>query len=216
MAARLTKGELRALLERSDFDAVLRWAESARSPQRMLMSLAFETDVLLRWRAIDAYARVAALRAERDLEKVRESIRALLWLMNDESGGLGWNAPEMVAEILVRVPELIPEFGVLLPHFLREEPFERGSHYAVYRVASLAPELFGGSESELRESLKDPDPATRAWAALALRVITRNGCDELIRDLESDPDTFSVYDWETAELHKTSVGDAIRAAPGPS
>jgi len=212
MAARLSRSELRGLLERRDFDAILQWAGSVRSPQRSLMSLAFDADELVRWRAIDAYARVTALRAGQELEKARESIRSLLWLMNDESGGLGWYAPEMVGEILVRVPDLIPEFGILLPSYLREEPFERGSHFALYRVATVEPELFGGTESELRESLGDPDPATRAYAALTLRLVARNGFDPVIRALESDTGTFTVYDWETAELRETSVGRAIQEA----
>jgi len=212
MAARLSRSELRGLLERRDFDAILQWAGSVRSPQRSLMSLAFDADELVRWRAIDAYARVTALRAGQELEKARESIRSLLWLMNDESGGLGWYAPEMVGEILVRVPDLIPEFGILLPSYLREEPFERGSHFALYRVATVEPELFGGTESELRDSLGDPDPATRAYAALTLRLVARNGFDPVIRAVESDTGTFTVYDWETAELRETSVGRAIQEA----
>ena len=79
--------------------------------------------------------------------------------MNDESGGLGWHAPELIGEILVNVPDLIPEYANVLMSFLHEEPFERGTHCAVYRAASVEPKPFTERASELLDSLKDPDPA---------------------------------------------------------
>ena len=202
MPARLTKSDVRDLLERRDFDALDRWADSVRTPQRILMSLVFERDELRRWRAIEAYARTTA-RCD-DLEKVRVTIRRVLWLMNDESGGLAWHGPEMIAEILVRVPALLSEFADLLPWFLREEPFERGTHYALFRLCTIDTEAFKSSADELRDSLNDPDPATRTYAALALMAMNVD-FEGIVAD-----GTFNAYDFDTGELKETTVAEQLR------
>jgi hypothetical protein len=212
----LHKIEVKELLRRGDYAALLRWAASARNPQRILISLSFDRDDLLRWRAIDVFGRVAALQAERDLEKVRDSIRRLLWLMNDESGGLGWHAPEMIAEILVNVPTLIPEFAGLLPSYLREEPFERGTHFAVYRVALVDPRPFVDHVPALTTSLEDPDPAIRAYAALALRTITGSSGDRAAGKSQPDDATFMFYDFESGELRETKVDGILEDRFAPS
>jgi hypothetical protein len=201
----LRKTEVKELLRRRDYAALLCWAASARNPQRILISFTFDRDELLRWRAIDAFGRVAALQAERNLEKVRDSIRRLLWLMNDESGGLGWHAPEMIAEILVNVPALIPEYAGLLPSYLREEPFERGTHFAVYRVAQVDPRPFVEHVSALTASLEDPDPAIRAYTALVLKTITGSSGDPAAGEPRAGDATFMFYDFESGELRETTV-----------
>ncbi len=204
------KTEVKKLLKRGDYAGLLRWAASVRNPQRILISLTFDSDELLRWRAIDAFGRIAAVQAGQDLERVRDTIRRLLWLMNDESGGLGWHAPEMIAEILVNVPALIPEFAGLLPSFLREEPFERGTHFAVYRVAQVDPGPFIEYVSELTASLGDPDPAIRAYSALALKAIPGSAAERATRDLQTDQATFTLFDFERGELRETRVNAVLK------
>jgi hypothetical protein len=76
--------------------------------------------------AVEAAGQMAAVTAESGLEPVREVLRRVIWLMNDESGGVLWQGPEILGEILVQVPDLRPEFAPLLPPYLVEEPFERG------------------------------------------------------------------------------------------
>jgi hypothetical protein len=205
----LRKTEVKELLRRRDYAALLRWAASTRNPQRILISLSFDRDELLRWHAIAAFGRIAALQAEENLEKVRDSIRRLLWLMNDESGGLGWHAPEMIAEILVNVPTLIPEYAGLLPSYLHEEPFERGTHFAVYRVALVDPKPFVEHVPALTASLDDPDPAIRAYAALALRAITGSSGDPAAGKPQPDDATFMFYDFESGELRETTVNGIL-------
>jgi len=89
------KSKVKELLRERDYDNLQKWAKNMRNPQRTLLSLAYDTDELIRWRAIEAIGKVAQIQAESDIEKVRDLIRRLLWLMNDESGGLGWHSPEI-------------------------------------------------------------------------------------------------------------------------
>jgi hypothetical protein len=209
MGTRLKKTAVREMLRQRDYAALLSWAGSGRNLQRILVSLTFEPDELLRWRAIEAFGRVVAAQAGENLGRAREAIRRLLWLMNDESGGLGWHAPEMVAEILVNVPALIPEYAHLLPSYLHEEPFERGAHFAVYRVAQLDPRPFVEDAAALAASLSDPNPAIRAYAALALRAIAASTGEPAPGEPRTDDEPFTFFDFATGEVRETTVGGIL-------
>ncbi|UCD17733.1 MAG: hypothetical protein JSV44_02190, partial [Candidatus Zixiibacteriota bacterium] len=145
-------------MERRDFDMLSRWAILVRNPLGILLSLTYGDDELRRWRAIEAIGKVAGWLTIRGIEKVRDFIRRLLWLMNDESGGLGWFCPEIIGEILVNVPALAREYAGLLPAYFHQEPFEKGTHQAVYRVAQVCPLPFVKSIPKLADSLNNPDP----------------------------------------------------------
>ena len=214
MGMRARKAVVKELLLQRDRYALLEWARSVPNSLRILISLTYDEDELLRWRAIEAVGHVAASQAEPDLEKVRDMIRRLLWLMNDESGGLGWHAPELIGEILVNVPALIPEYANLLLSFLREEPFERGTHFAVYRVASVDPKPFAERASELLDSLKDPDPAIRAYAVLALKAIRGGPNGYAASELQADKSRFMLYNFMIGQLRETTVGQVAKRTMG--
>jgi hypothetical protein len=135
------KDKLREVLVARDFGALERWAGQTRVPLRLLFSLTYDRDVLVRYRAIEAIGRVADGLAADDVEKVRVFIRGLIWLMTEESGGIGWHAPEAIAEICVRVPAFFEEYARLLPQFLEEESFVASTCGALHRLAPLPPEL---------------------------------------------------------------------------
>lgn len=200
------RAETRNLLGARDWHELGERARADRSLLRALLSLTFDGDELIGWRAVEAVGRVAGVVAESDPERVRGFLRRLLWSMNDESGGVGWHAPETIGEILVNVAPLIAEYGVLLTGFYRQSPFERGAHLAVYRVASIARAPFVESVPELAQSLTDSDPVVRGYAALALGAI--GGQDRLgaVKMLRDDPHPITLYDFETSVLRETSVG----------
>jgi hypothetical protein len=43
---------------------------------------------------------VMAHLADKDMESARVIMRRLMWSLNDESGGIGWGAPEAMGEIV--------------------------------------------------------------------------------------------------------------------
>ena len=205
MSNQTDKVAVRNLLLLRDRKGLLQWSGRRRNHYRVVMSLVYDSDELVRRRAIEAIGRLAGSQDRHDLEKVRDLIRRLLWLMNDESGGLGWQAPEMIGEILVNVPALIGGYAHLLPAFLDEEPFERGAQQAIYRVATVNPQPFAESAGRLRDSLNDPDPATRVYAALALMAIEADTNGNGIKGLRTDPGKLSWYDFSTGELSRSTV-----------
>ena len=202
------------LLRSRDLRAIAEWARRDGRIKDTLVALLYEQDELLCWRAIEAIGRVAAVIAEADLEPVRSLLRRLLWSMNDESGTLGWRSPEAIGEILANVPPLIDEFGVLLPAFLWEEPFERGTHWAVARVARLRPEIYADRVDELIPSLRAEDPYIRGCAVLALGVLgagSRVGGDAGLRD---DRAGLRLYDFESGQMCEASVGELVARVAG--
>jgi hypothetical protein len=149
---------------------------------------------------------MAGWQAGRGKEKIRDLIRRLLWLMNDESGGIGWRAPEMIGEILVRVPDLIKDFFSLLPAYFDEEPFERGSRFAVYRVAAVFPEILDTCRDRLKKSLSDPDPQVRAYAVLALSINRSGSVAVDLSSLYDDDNEILLYDFDSGVLIRSTVG----------
>lgn len=196
----LRKERVRQLLAHRDLAGLVSWAGESRDPLGALLSVTYDRDELIRWRAIEAIGAAAALLATSDIEKVRDFIRRVLWLMNDESGGVAWHAPEAIGEILFRIPSLASEYGRLLFQFLRLPPFEAGAHFALARIAAKCPELIRECEQALRRSLEDINPAVRAWARIALR-----------EEPVPDDAELRLYDFSSGELRRTTVSDAVES-----
>lgn len=203
------------LLRVRDLPAITDWARRGGRIAETLVALLYERDELLLWRAIEAIGRVAAVIAETDLEPVRDLIRRLLWSMNDESGTLGWHSPEAIGEILVNVPALIDEFGTLLPALLWEEPFERGTHWAVARVARLRPDLYADRIDELKPSLEAADPYIRGCAVLALGVLGAESTVASAAALRDDRAIVRLYDFDSGQMRETSVAELVAKVAEP-
>ena len=54
--------------------------------------------------------------AENDLEFARIIMRRPMLNLNDESGGIGWGAPEAMGEIMARSEKLAEEYHKILIH----------------------------------------------------------------------------------------------------
>lgn len=207
-----TKEEGRALLKARSLDGVVPWVRSTRGAMRALHSLAFDEDELTRWRAFEAIGTVAAWKAEENPDWVRDLLRRLFWTMNDESGATGWYAPEVIGEILVHVPALIGEYAGMLPHFFKEEPFERGAFRAVARCAAINPEAFSKAAQALKEALDDPDAGIRIAALSALDALgsTEHPEPEKAESLMADQTPVKVYDFASGMLRETTAGAVAR------
>jgi hypothetical protein len=204
------KKEAREIITKRDFTGLEAWVQKGRGALRTLFSLTFESDELCRWRAIEATGRAAKILGERRIEHVRDFLRRLLWLMNDESGGLGWHAPEVIGEIVFQLPFLIEEYGVLLPHFTSEEPFERGSHQALARIAPLAKDLVSGNEDLFQQALLNRDAYIRVYSLIALGAVGKKPRVSLANDEKP----VRLYDFTNGELVVQSVNERFNIFAG--
>jgi hypothetical protein len=204
------KAKVRTLLENRDLQGIETWTRESRRALSTLFSLTFEKDQLIKWRAIEATGLAAAVVAEQNEERVKDFLRRLLWLMNDESGGLGWHAPEAIGEVVFNIPKLAVEYGIILTSFLKEEPFERGSHFSLVRIGILQPAAILACAPVLTASLKEKDPAIRAFACQALRIAGSKIPSDALRVLAQDKEAFHVYDFKKGNLQAVTVQKYLR------
>jgi len=206
----LKKNVLKKLLINRDWDGILSWWQQERSAQRVLLSMLFDNDPLLKWRTVQALGCICEFKAEADPEWVRTVIRHLLWGMNDDSGNLIWIAPEALAEILLRVPSLIDEYAeiVIANHDL--EPFEAGVHFFMARLAPVKPQLLKKYFNVLLQSLQNSDPKIRLFAVVALKNADLQFEAQFVH-LISDAEIVEIYDFGESVLKRVSVASVINA-----
>lgn len=191
-----------------------------------LFSAICRENPVVRWHAVtcmgDAVARIAA----DDLEAARIILRRFLWSLNDESGGIGWGAPEAMAECLCRDERLAGEYAHMLVSYMREDGEElcqdgnfiehpllqRGVVWGVGRLAGCRRELLQqlGAGRDLGRYLEAEDPELRGLAALAAGRLREATLRPLLEGLRADTAPLSWYD--EGALHQTTVGALVRDA----
>lgn len=198
------------LVESRDIEGLLSWYHREVDVAQRVIALVFNRDDTLRWRAIEALGPLAAEISKEDagLEKVRNLIRRLFWLMNDESGGIAWHGPEAIAEILFHVPELIGEYGRIVAASIDEDPFGPGAHWAIARLAPSHPEEFDTIKDKLR--LNSDDPIERAYGLVALAALDKKRAALEAKSRLDDDGIVETYDRSTGELARTTVGALSR------
>jgi len=75
----------------------------------------------VRWHAVCCFGWLVPAMAEKDLEAARIVMRRFLWMLNDESGGIGWGVPEALAEIMCHSEQLRREYLHMLLSYMRED-----------------------------------------------------------------------------------------------
>ena len=93
-------------------------------------------------RAAIAIGIVTAKLADHDIESARVIMRRLMWSLNDESGGIGWGAPEAMAEIMARNNKLADEYLKILvsysepgKNYLEHDGLQRSVRRGLKRLA---------------------------------------------------------------------------------
>jgi len=157
------KKNILSALESNDLDVVVSLATSDRTVLSRLVRIAYDKETLAGWRAIKAVGLVARVLVKSDYEFLRETCRKLLWSLTDESGGIGWSAPEMLGEIVsadpVRFQDIIPL--IASAYEVEEDVFRAGVLYALARIAEPAPELVTPYQKIIVMSLADRDPLVK-------------------------------------------------------
>jgi hypothetical protein len=141
-----------------------------------------------------------------------------MWLLNDESGGIGWRAPEMMGEIIRSRPERFPEFVPILISVLdmAEEDaihFRAGTLWAIGRLGQVMPEAVQTAIPWIIPCLENPNPQTRGLAAWCLGQL---GASEQLASHEAlfeDEGPVDIY--TDGQLVSTRVSDLARTTPRP-
>ncbi|GBF35700.1 methylated-DNA--protein-cysteine methyltransferase [Desulfocucumis palustris] len=199
----ISKEEVIALLENRDYEAIAAMVQSRKSNLRYLNRLLYHPEQLIRWRAIEAMGVLADRLAAEDPEAVRVILRTLLWTINDESGGIGWSAPECIGEIIHRRPEMFGEFASIVLSYTDEEMLRRGVLWAAGRIAQARPELVREDMSHLLGFLDDSDPVVRGYALRLMHIMGQSLDAGKYGRLLADHSAVPVY--ERGKLGLTTV-----------
>ena len=155
-----------AALEDNDVEAIMALARQNKKIISVLVRLAYDKETVLSWRAISAVGRVATLFVRNDYEFLRETIRKLLWSLSDESGGIGWSAPEMLGEIVSADPQRMADVVPLIAEIysIEEKVFRPGVLYALKRIAESRPEMVIPFQKLVVGGLSEDDPLAKIYA----------------------------------------------------
>ena len=133
---------LRQWLLKDDYTKILELARNKKRILSLLTALTYDKNQTVSDHAIKAAGMAAKVIAERDPEYIRNALLRLFWLVNDESGGIGWHAPELIGEILYHCPNFDQFFPMLISLLDLEKEdahrFRNGALRAIGRVAQVA------------------------------------------------------------------------------
>jgi hypothetical protein len=152
-------------LEMNDLDAVVLLVQKNRKALSLLIRMAYDKETLVGWRAIKAVGRIANVLVKTEREFLRNTVRKLLWSLSDESGGIGWAAPELLGEIVHSDPEGFADIIPLIAEVydIEEQTFRPGVVYALTRVAEVSPEMIANYQKIIIRSLVDTNPLIRIY-----------------------------------------------------
>lgn len=213
------KKQLLPVFESGDADQAMREVSGfeGRSLLGPLFSFLSGPDPLVRWTAVTCLGDVTARLAREDLESGRVVLRRLMWMLNEESGGIGWGAPEAMGEILACSEPLAKEFAPVLVSYAREdgnflelEPMQRGVLWGIGRLSQVRPGLVRDDRGLILPYLGSSDASVRGHGAWALGILqaaeARSGLEALLND-SADVDIYL-----DRRLVKLRVGDLAAAA----
>ena len=190
----------------------------ARRVINALISFYCHGHPLVRWRAIEATGPVVSRHAENEMESARVIIRRFLWMLNDESGGIGWGVPEAFGETLALSDRLCKEYhSIYLSYiqpscnFLEHPVLQRGLLWGIGRLARYRQKLVGTVLADIEPFLFSEDPYHRAFAAMIYGYSGNPGSIALIGGLTRDKTSIEIY--ENGAIQTETVGRiCVRAA----
>jgi len=214
MYARRTKikKELFKILEHADIETLSIKLLSLKDSDLInpLFSALYNIDDTVRWHAVSAFGLIVDRMARKDMESARIVFRRFLWSLNDESGGIGWGAPEAMAEIMAKNENLFREYGHMLFSYMREdgtEPFQDGNYielpelqrgvvWGVARLSDIYKETLieNGVVGDLLSYLDSHDGVVRGMAVWALGKLKAASAKSAIQALLADQTSVSLYD----------------------
>lgn len=228
-----TKGTNTRTIKRHLFDVLnnTNWKnrlnELDQYPPQKLISPLFSTlcasNETIRWHGITCFGSIVSSLAELKMESARIVMRRLLWSLNDESGGIGWGAPEAMGEIMASHLGLAKEYSNILlsfilqkdgaSNFLELTPLRKGAYWGIARLAQSYPHLITLSEDTLISSLySETDPYCLAYLTLILKQLDLyipKLCPQL-QKLIHDKQMLAIY-WNT-EFNKISISQLAQDA----
>ncbi len=174
-----------------------------------LFSALYRPEEMLRWHTVTIFGEVLDRLAKKDMEAARIVMRRYLWSLNDESGGIGWGAPEAMAEAMYHHDGLCDEYLHMLMSYMRQDgPLEHqdgnflelpglqcGVLWGIGRLAERRAETLieKSAVPDLLAYLVSQDPTVLGLAARALGLLGGSDFFNELQPLLDDKRSVRLY-----------------------
>ncbi len=202
------KEEVKKALDATDFAWIERLARENKKVFSILISLTYDKEDLICWRAIEAMGKAAGAVAGEAPVAVRNVVQRLIWSVSEESGGIGWSAPEMLGEIVINSPQAFEDIPPVLLSFHEEESFLKGVLWALGRMARSGIERTRGSFEVAVRALEHKDSSVRGLGLYALAGSITDEVKARVKEMIRDGGRCVIY--RDGQLVETKVGDIAR------
>ena len=228
MSSRKIKQEVLALLASTDLDHIGREVKkfAEKNLVNPLFSALSSPEEIVRWHAISVFGQVVPRLADQDMEAARIVMRRFLWSLNDESGGIGWGAPEAMAEIMLYHDRLADEYLHMLISYLRPDgplahqdgnflelpSLQCGLLWGIGRLAErrAAMLISRGVVVDLLPYLQSENTGVRGLAVWSLGRLQPIPNRDTLLPLATDPGQVRLYQHGTVQIF--SVTDLVKNA----
>jgi hypothetical protein len=213
LAQKAHKHRVRDLLVSGDLEGAADLATIKKRTLGTLISLTFDADLQVVWRAIEAMGIAMDRLAPTNKPYLKEHMRRLYWLITEEAGAVFWRAPECMAECSARLPEFFKSHVPIAFHLIETleeedlEHFRPGTLWAIGRLVEHAREDLPAVLPLVIEALDRPDPQARGmavWCLGQVGVVGEVGVLWERADLLDDQGPVNLY--RNRNVEETTVG----------
>lgn len=204
---KINKKDFISLLQKDDFETIQKESLQNKNILSWLISLSYDKEDPLSWKAIDAMGHVAKAYIEiQDVETLRNTIRKLLWSMTDESGGIGWRSAELIGEIIYAEPSLFEDIIPILWSQREEESFLESVLRSMIKLSKKInlSDYIKIDKEELKKLLTDKNETIRALSFILINKLKVNlqAPEELKNAMLSIYEGGSIIKIKTSEAEK--------------
>jgi len=189
------KKQIADLLRQRRIDNLMNLCEKDRHYWHEVRFRLYDLDENIRWPAIETVAQLMHLWWQFGKEdKVRQYIRTLFWSMTDESGGIGWSAPQTVAEIICQIPAIIDPYGrMMIAYSLDEPPLVKGGLWGIGRLGKMISDSVGLFKEKVLATFSADDSETLGLASWAMGEACFNPAVPFLEKLQSSAEVVRIY-----------------------
>ncbi|CCO22930.1 DVU0298 family protein [Maridesulfovibrio hydrothermalis] len=186
-----------------------------------LFSSLCASTVIARWHGITCFGKVVSRMVAEDTPRARIVMRRMTWMLNEESGGCAWGAPEAMGEITAASDLMADEYGRILLSYIHEAEGRpenylefttllRGALWGVARLAQDRPDIAAPATDDLIGFLQNPDAVIVGTACWGLGGLKSSKSVKPLEGLVDNDTVIEIY--KDCSLQSVTVGKMAQDA----
>lgn len=222
------KRHILTLLRQKSFEEICSFFEN--NPNHLVLNALFgalcSPVESVRWSSIECFGIIVPRIAERKTEDARIVMRHFLWSLNDESGGIGWGAPESLAEIMCHCQQMRSEYLHMLVSYMRKDGrqifqdgnylelpmLQRGLLWGIGRLCECHPDEMAEREivKDVSDYLSSPDLHVAGLAIWILGFLREKSAAKEVAAFADREDLLFLY--RSGRLEEVAIGQLAEEA----